>query len=294
MNEWVCDLLRGNELHQILFVYFRERPFGCNGGRSFKYASMTMRSVQDRFWSDGWVRKLNPLDRYLFLYLLTNEHSSWCGVYELEMGVMAFESGLDERELERSMLPRLAPKVIYFDGWVYIPNWTRHHASESGNLSPQQKKGVEAAWAKVPERIRLTLKEIEADGIPYAYPMGGVSASSSALASSFTSGGASREVLEVPEKEEEEKPKTKPKYPNAKSVFACFGDYPKHWERNSTYLQCAEDSFFVYEESLGEITAAIDFARKNKSDTFCPKINTPHDLLIKKEKLDDYYDKIHG
>lgn len=258
---------------------------------------MTMRSVQDRFWSDGWVRKLNPLDRYLFLYLLTNEHSSWCGVYELEIGVMAFESGLDREELLRSMLPRLAPKIIYVDGWVYIPNWTRHHASESGTLSPQQQKGVEAAWAKVPERIRLTLKEIETDGIPYAYPIHTVSPSASSFASTSISEQSSRVVEVTTEKEGDEEgvvKKSPPKYPNAKSVFACFGDYPKHWERNSTYLQCAEDAFFAYEESLGEVTAAIDFARKNKSDTFCPKINTPYDLLTKKEKLDDYYDKIHG
>lgn len=132
-----------------------------------------MRSVQDRFWSDGWVRKINPLDRYLALYLLTNEHTNWCGIYELPVETMAFESGLDREELAHSMLPRLSPKFIYVDGWVYIPNWTRHHMSESGNLSPQQKKGIEEAQKKVPERIWLKIKEIEDGGIPYPYPMGG-------------------------------------------------------------------------------------------------------------------------
>jgi len=142
-----------------------------------------MRSVQDRFWSDGWVRKLNPLDRYLFLYLLTNERTNWCGLYELEIGMMAFESGIDERELERSMLPRLSPKIIYVDGWVYVPNWIKHHMSESGTISPTQQKGIDAAWKTVPERIRLIIKGIESEGIPYAYPMVGVSPSSSSFAS---------------------------------------------------------------------------------------------------------------
>lgn len=102
---------------------------------------MTMRSIQDRFWSDGWVRKLNPLDRYLFLYLLTNEHTNWSGVYELEIGMMAYESGIDREELERSMLPRLSPKVIYVDGWIYVPNWLKHHHSERGKLTPDQEIG---------------------------------------------------------------------------------------------------------------------------------------------------------
>lgn len=159
---------------------------------------MTMRSVQDRFWSDGWVRKLNPLDRYLFLYLITNEHTNWCGLYELEIGMMAFESGLDERELQRSMLPRLSPKVIYIDGWVFVPNWSKHHMSESGTLSPQQKEGMRKALEKVPEQIRAKMKEAERNGIPYVYPIGGVSPSSSSLSSAFIPANAGRpQIVEV-------------------------------------------------------------------------------------------------
>lgn len=146
-----------------------------------------MRSVQDRFWADGWVRKLNPLDRYLFLYLLTNEHTNWAGVYELDIGMMAYESGLDERDLERSFLPRLLPKIIYVDGWVCVPNWVKHHMSESGNMSPPQKEGVKKALERVPEQIRLKIREIEEKSIPLPNPMERVSASSLSLASSLSS-----------------------------------------------------------------------------------------------------------
>src|SRR6185369_4096429 len=68
------------------------------------------RFVNTKFWSDKWVRqKLNPLDRYLFLYFLTNEHTNICGMYELPIETMAFESGLDKEDLMRSFLPRLKP-----------------------------------------------------------------------------------------------------------------------------------------------------------------------------------------
>lgn len=163
-----------------------------------------MRSVQDRFWSDGWVRKLNPLDRYLFLYILTNEHTNWCGIYELDIGMMAFESGIDREELQRSMLPRLAPKAVYVDGWVYIPNWLRHHGSESGSISPTQQKGIEAAWKGVPERIRLKIKEIEEKGIPYAYPMVGVSPSASALSSAYPILDGDKSPFKITEVSEDE------------------------------------------------------------------------------------------
>lgn len=248
---------------------------------------MTMRSVQDRFWSDGWVRKLNPLDRYLFLYLLTNEHSNWCGVYELELGVMAFESGLDREELARSMLPRLTPKVIYFDGWVYVPNWTRHHVSESGTISPTQQKGIDAAWKAVPDRIRLTLKEIEVDGIPYAYPMVGVSPSSSALASSSISADAQFEI--VPEKEEKPKKVSNAKYPHSKEVFSLFGKFPLSWERDTTQLSSAEALY--NERGIGEIENALAWFKDLKSRQFCPQVSTPRKLDTKWEDFEKFVDE---
>lgn len=184
-----------------------------------------MRSVQDRFWSDGWVRKLNPLDRYLFLYLLTNDKTNWAGIYELEIGMMAYESGLDERDLERSMLPRLSPKVIYVDGWVYIPNWVRHHHSESGTMSRQQKEGVKNAWNKIPEKIRLKIKEIEEKGIPYAHPIDRVSPSSLSL--SLSSSLSSAFAYGTQEDTEEES-KKKARKPRNTAYFERFWEaYPR-------------------------------------------------------------------
>jgi hypothetical protein len=133
----------------------------------------TMRSVDTRFWIDGWVRKLNALDRYVFLYFLTNPHSSWCGVYEVDMSMVSFETGVEETELTKVILPRLAPKVRYVDGWVYIPNFEKYHA----NHSEKTQKGIENAWKVVPERIRLKLKDL--------YPIEGVSAFASASASAL-------------------------------------------------------------------------------------------------------------
>lgn len=141
----------------------------------------TMRSVDTRFWIDGWVRKLNALDRYVFLYFLTNPHSSWCGVYEIDLSMVSFETGIEETELTNVILPRLAPKVRYVDGWVYIPNFERYHA----NHSEKTQKGIDNAWKAVPERIRLKIKDL--------YPTEGVSASASSFASASSLLGDSEE-----------------------------------------------------------------------------------------------------
>lgn len=120
---------------------------------------MSYTPVQNRFWSDGWVRKLNALDRYLFLYLLTNGRAHLTGIYELPLDLMASESGIDEKDLKMTMLLRLEPKVYYKEGWVIILNFTKHHTSTSKDFW----KGVRNEFDQIPKKIQ----EI---AISYGYP----------------------------------------------------------------------------------------------------------------------------
>ena len=123
---------------------------------------MKQRYINTKFWNDNWIRRINPLDRYLFLYLLTNEHTNISGIYELPIETIAYESGIDERDLQKSMLPRLEPKIYYIDGWVYIVNFQKHQSSTSETV----KRGIEIEMENVPESIKNRIKEI-----PYGYPM---------------------------------------------------------------------------------------------------------------------------
>ena len=128
---------------------------------------MSTRSIHQRFWSDGWVRKLNALDRYVFLYFLTNSHSSWCGIYECPIDVISNETGIKENDLIEAIFPRLSPKVVYLDGWIYIKNWEKYHLTKNGTLTQDQKIGIGKAWKEVPEEIRLKIKDIDNKrGIP--------------------------------------------------------------------------------------------------------------------------------
>ena len=53
------------------------------------------RVVNTRFWRDSFIfNHLNPLDRYLFLYLLTNDRTNLSGVYELPIKIMSVETGI--------------------------------------------------------------------------------------------------------------------------------------------------------------------------------------------------------
>jgi hypothetical protein len=96
--------------------------------------------------------------------------------------MIAFESGIDEHDLKRSILPRLEPKIIYVDGWIYIKNFEKYHA----NRSQLTKKGIEIAWDKVPKEIRLKIKEYDKNSIPHTRGIQGVSPSALALASALS------------------------------------------------------------------------------------------------------------
>lgn len=243
---------------------------------------MTMRSLDSRFWSDGWVRKLNALDRYLFLYLLTNDHSTWCGVYELDIEMMAFESGIDRIDLERAMLPRLSPKVIYVDGWVYIPNWMKYHLSSSGTVSPQHQKGFEAAWKAVPERIRLKIKEIDEKG----YPMVGVSPSSSAFTSSLIRGADAPPIVEF--KENQKEPTTTAKYPHAKEVFSWFPRPQKSW-MSMKNVQEREYAEYLWERGEENVKKALRYIASQESNPdFKYVVVKPSDLEKKWEDIKAY------
>jgi len=112
------------------------------------------RYIDTRFWHDNFIReKLNPFDRYPFLYFLTNDKTSICGIYELPISIISSETGI-EKETIFKMLKRLDGKIYYIDGWIYIKNFAKYQNSNS----PKIKIGIEIELSKIPFNIRVCCK----------------------------------------------------------------------------------------------------------------------------------------
>lgn len=111
--------------------------------------------INTRFWNDNFVVALKPMDRYLFLYFLTNEHTNIAGIYELPMRSIIFETGISKAQIQ-SMIKHLEGKVYYIDGWVYIPNFQRHQSTSSSTV----KRGIEIEMAKIPTTIIEKIRSI--------------------------------------------------------------------------------------------------------------------------------------
>ena len=113
------------------------------------------RYINTKFWSDNWIVELDPLERYLFLYLLTNEHTNLCGIYELSLKVLARETGL-EMELIEKLFKRFTGKVYYFDGWVYLKNFTKHQVDNASI-----RLGIEKSLAIIPNEIKEKIAKLD-------------------------------------------------------------------------------------------------------------------------------------
>ena len=117
------------------------------------------RLVNTKFWTDNYVlNQLTPIDKLVFLYLITNPYTDISGAYELPLKVMAVETGLDKENLENVVLPRLERdgKIIYHNGWMGIKNFQKHQT-----VNPKVQKGMEEGMKKAPLEIRVFLENDE-------------------------------------------------------------------------------------------------------------------------------------
>lgn len=140
--------------------------------------------ISTKFWSDPWVvDELNPLDRYLFMYLLTNEHTTVGGVYEISLRTMSNETGLEKEELSR-MLARLESRVVFADGWVVFRKSIAHQNIGSPKIKAAIAQTLKTLppqllqYVNVPADFGELLKAeygIDTVSIGYTYGMGTVS-----------------------------------------------------------------------------------------------------------------------
>lgn len=117
------------------------------------------RMVNTRFWNDSFISQLDPIEKLLFIYFITNEHTNICGIYELPLKVAAIETGIDE-SMFKKVLGRLKPKIFYYEGWVIATNFPKHQSLDN----PKIQKGIENEKSVIPQRI---LEK----AIAYGYPI---------------------------------------------------------------------------------------------------------------------------
>jgi len=112
-----------------------------------------MRSVNTKFWDDSYIINLDPHEKLLFLYLLTNPLTNICGAYEISLRRISFDTGMVDSLLE-PMLEKfsLSGRITYKDGWVVIHNFIKNQS-----LNPKVKEGIKIGLDNAPKWIKDSL-----------------------------------------------------------------------------------------------------------------------------------------
>ena len=128
----------------------------------------TYRYISTGFWDDEWIQTLDPSEKLLYLYLMTNPLTNIAGVYQITVRRMCFDTGFNSDTVGHILSKfEKAKKVFYYKGWIILPTWPKHQKYESRS---KIKTGIDAVLKDLPEEI---LKYMVSIG--YAYPIDTVS-----------------------------------------------------------------------------------------------------------------------
>ena len=115
------------------------------------------RMVQTSVWRKSRkFKKLQPLEKLLYLYLITNEDTELCGAYEIDIDEIAMHTGIDHRTLPETFARlEVVGLARYIDGWVIIGNY------KALVSNPKVKKGIEDGMSILPKEIRYAMEAFD-------------------------------------------------------------------------------------------------------------------------------------
>jgi hypothetical protein len=109
------------------------------------------RYVSTSFWDDEWIQSLDPSEKLLYLYLLTNPLTTIAGIYKITVRRMCFDTGFNTDTIGH-ILGKLekAGKVFMFNGWLILPNWPKH---QKVGKDDNNRKGIDTILKSLPDDV---------------------------------------------------------------------------------------------------------------------------------------------
>jgi len=123
------------------------------------------RYVDTKFWDDNYIIEKDPIEKLLFLYLLTNTLTNIIGIYEISIKRIAFDTGID-KDMVINILERFEEenKVKYENGWIVLKNFTKYQLN-----NPKINAGIKALVSEVPDNL-IKWANIDYDRLSHPNP----------------------------------------------------------------------------------------------------------------------------
>jgi hypothetical protein len=112
------------------------------------------RKIHTSFWSDPFIQDLDNDHRLFYLYLLTNERTKQCGIYEISKKQMAFELGYSIDRVSKLLAYFIkVGKILYSETTkeVALKNWLKYN----GSTSPKVVSCIKSELCVVKDRVLI-------------------------------------------------------------------------------------------------------------------------------------------
>jgi len=119
------------------------------------------RQVHCAFWCDDTdiLETFSPEDKYFYLYLLTNPHTTQCGIYEISVKHMILETGYNQETIEKliTRFETTYKKIKYNRATkeLAIKNWLKYNNINS----PKVQICVERELAKIKDKSLISFTD---------------------------------------------------------------------------------------------------------------------------------------
>ncbi len=122
------------------------------------------RYISVSFWDDEWIQTLDPSEKLLYLYLMTNPLTNIAGVYKITNRRICFDTGFNMDTVTHILRKfELAKKVYRKNEYIVIPNWPKHQRWEK---SSKTKTGIDSILQQLDNEILQFLKDVN-----FKYPL---------------------------------------------------------------------------------------------------------------------------
>lgn len=96
------------------------------------------RQIQISFWQDELIIELDPEEKYFYLYLMTNDKTTQCGIYRINKKIVAFDTGWSIEKVEL-MLDKFINhgRIEYNDKnkEIFLKNWLKFNKGTSPKVA---------------------------------------------------------------------------------------------------------------------------------------------------------------
>lgn len=196
------------------------------------------RNISTKIWSDpAVVQNYTPEDKFFFMYLLTNEHTTLCGTITIGTKTMANETGYNEDSI-KALIERhyKVHKTILYDkecSEILIRNWCRYNWTSSEKLMASVVKQLREVSSPLHRELLESLIEkvnngvvLDTVSIPYRYH-------SVSVTDSVTDNSINIDTIKEKEKEIYKEKKKKSVTPKPPTSYMEVLEYAKENKRET-------------------------------------------------------------